>query len=118
MLKIRQWSDLERLPEGRLRELIQRSFQELLALGAPYDPDTHGWFLVMEDVAEFDDPEPFHGRFSLAGVMRESLFEHVILHGEYVEIVVALNDAEAVAVWVPQALVGALILEASHVQSA
>lgn len=118
MLKIRQWSDLEHLPEGRMRQLIQQSFRELLALGTPYSPDEHGWFLVMEDVAEFDDFEPFHGRFSLAAVMRECLFEHVVPHGEYVEIVVALNDAEAVAVWLSEALFGALMLEAPDVESA
>lgn len=118
MRKVRQPNDVESLPEGEVRTLIRQSFQELLAFGTPYSPDDHGWFLVIEDVSEFADAEPFHGRFSLAEVMRECLFEHVVPHQDTVEIVVALNDAEAVSVWVPMTMFGALMAEAPDAEPA
>ncbi len=112
MQKIRQSSDVDSLPEGEVRQLVRQSFQELLGFGTPYNPDDHGWFLVIEDVAEFADAEPFHGRFSLAEVMRECLFEHVVPHQHNVEIVVALGNSEAVSVYVPLAMFDALMAEA------
>jgi hypothetical protein len=50
--------------------------------------------------------------------MRECLFEHVVPHGEHVEIVVALDDSAALAVYVPEALFGALMLEAPDAEPA
>lgn len=85
--------------------MVEASFSQLLAdFELPYDPVTHGWLLVLEQPEELDSTGPFHGQFSLRDILQHQLYEHVQRHDDFFEVVVALNDAEAVAAYLPASL--------------
>lgn len=88
-----------------IRAMVEASFRQLLTdFDLLYAPDTHGWFLVLEHSQELDNTEPFHGLYSMRTILTEQLFEHVQRCDGFFEVVVALGDAEAVAVYVPESL--------------
>lgn len=88
-----------------IRAMVETSFRQLLTdFDFPYAPDTHGWFLVLEHSQELDNTEPFHGLYSMRTILTEQLFEHVLHCDDFFEVVVALGDAEAVAVYVPESI--------------
>jgi hypothetical protein len=108
MIRIRQPTDANLLPTGEVRDLILDGFKMLSAYEGDYTPETHGWFLIMETPEDLTDRSVFYDRFDLAEAVSDGLAEHVVMHTTCVEVVVALTDAEAVAVFLPKSLAGAL----------
>lgn len=105
MLSIKAIAEVASVPRPLMRAVIQASLAKLLAdHPGSYDPEGHGWFLILEDLPELDDVSPFHGRFSVRQVIEGQCFEWLGLHDDFVELVVVLDDSEAVAVFVPHCL--------------
>lgn len=109
MLIIRDPADVKLILEPSIRALVQERFCYLLAeYEAPYRPELHGWFAVLEGrdspeayqvfVADWEGHLPDEDAYS-------SPFECCENHAESYELVRVLADCgEAVALYVPKTL--------------
>jgi len=112
MKAIRDLAAVAAIEDEALRELLFRRFAEILIDGETYDPETYGWFLILEPG---DDPDAVQheGCFPLlaspggdipygqAGFV--SVFEWVADHGWCYEAIILLSDGgEFISVIVPK----------------
>ncbi|KAB7623401.1 hypothetical protein [Alkalilimnicola sp. S0819] len=112
MKAIRDPAELAAVEDVALRELLSRRIQEWLIDGLPYDPETYGWFLLVEpgddpgDSRHYHDCPPLIGRPSAFDDLDEyiPIFEWVSDHGHWYEAVILLSDGgEFISVIVPKA---------------
>lgn len=102
MLTIKAEADVVRIPHLAMRQVVHASLSRILAEHpGSYDPAGHGWFMMLEGSSELDDAAPLHGQFSVRQLIRGQGFEWLGRYADFIELVVALNDSEAAAVYVP-----------------
>ncbi len=105
MLTIKTEADVARISHPLMRQVVEASLSRILADHPGfYEPAGHGWFMVLEDSSELDETSALHGQFSVRQIIRGQGFEWMGRYADFIELVVALNDSEAVAVYVPLAL--------------
>jgi hypothetical protein len=108
MLMVKSPTEIERIQDSGLCQLVSQSMARLLAdFPEPYTPESHGWFLILDTADDFWMAAPFHDRFNFLDIAAHHLYEHVTHRGSWLEVVVALTDSEAVAVYVPAGLAAA-----------
>lgn len=63
---LRDPADIAGVADCEVRQWLQQRFAGMVQDGEPYDPDTYGWFVLLEPgdslaaLAEIDCPNPFH----------------------------------------------------------
>ncbi|MGJ0486135.1 MAG: hypothetical protein ACR65R_16615 [Methylomicrobium sp.] len=98
---LRNPDTLESIPSPAIRQFIQQRI-ELMRNGEPYNPDAHGFFIVIDvdDRAETVQAETgcpllrsCHGEAQLGDDDFIPLFEYVEAHDGFYEIVYIFNDS-------------------------
>jgi hypothetical protein len=87
MIILRDPDTLESIPSPAIRQFIQQRI-ELMRDGETYDPDNHGFFIVIEIGDKADEVAAATGCPLLS-----PMFEYVEVHEGFYEIVYIVNDS-------------------------
>ncbi|MGJ0484807.1 MAG: hypothetical protein ACR65R_09765 [Methylomicrobium sp.] len=87
MLVLRDPDRLESIPSPAIQQFIQQRI-ELMRDGEPYDPDEHGFFIIIEVGDQADEVAAATGCPLLT-----PLFEYVEVHDGFYELVYIANDS-------------------------
>jgi hypothetical protein len=114
MIVLRDPKSVELIPSPVIREFVQQRF-ELMSDGDNYDPEEHGYFIVIDVGDQADDVESATGCPLLTSWFNDAhfgdadfapMFEYVEDHGSFYEIVYILNDGGFAQVVVVPKLLG------------
>ena len=106
MIPVRHPEQLNHIP-AYLQQVQARIQQEIQQLQACYQEDyqasRHGWFVVLECLEDCFAVLPCL-TFSLYDKINRQEIEHVCLNEEYFEVLITLNDTEAVLVFLHESI--------------
>ena len=104
MKLIKQRSELKGIADSALRNRIHIEITQLEnCYEEEYEATRHGWFAVFEEATDFDSPIGTL-TFSLKKKLDSGEIEHVRFCPDYFEVLITLNDTEAVLVFIPERL--------------
>lgn len=104
MKLIKQLSELKSIADLALRQRIHSEITQLeTCYGEEYEATRHGWFAVFEQATDFDGPIGTL-TFSLKDKLDSGEIEHVRFCPDYFEVLITLNDTEAVLIFIPEQL--------------
>lgn len=105
MKLIRQLEAVAELPEGEVKDRIQQELESLLeSFPEAYDPTVHGWFQILETDADWQQPAWPDSSFSIRQVVEDRRFEWLGRAGADYEMVLVIDDNEAVTTYFPNQL--------------
>lgn len=105
MKLIRHLDAVAELPEGEIKDRIRQELESLLeSFPEVYDPAVHGWFQILETVADWQHPAWPNSPYSIRKAIEGRCFEWLGRGGDVYEMVLVINDNEAVTTYIPDYL--------------
>lgn len=105
MKLIRHPDAVATLPEGDIKERIRQELESLLeTFPEVYDPAVHGWFQILETDADWQQPAWPNSPYSIRQAVEDRCFEWLGRGGDAYEMVLVINDNEAVTTYIPNHL--------------
>lgn len=105
MKLIRHLDAVGSLPEGHVKERILQELESLMkSFPEVYDPDVHGWFQLLESDADWQRPAWPNSPYSIRQAIEDRHFEWLGHSDDAYEMVLVINDNEAVTTFIPDHL--------------